>query len=81
MGRHCGAVADVIRAIANDENRILTVSTVAGVGKNSVAVSLPRVVGINGATQMLIPQMSNKELTALQRSANIIRKNYDKIMK
>lgn len=76
-----GAVADLIRSIANDENRILTVSTVDGVGAKAVAMSLPRVVGENGATKTLIPKLDKSESVALRRSANIIRKNYDKIMK
>ena len=76
-----GAVADLIRSIANDENRILTVSTVDGVGAKSVAMSLPRVVGANGATKTLIPKLSKSESAALRKSGNIIRKNYDKIMK
>lgn len=76
-----GAVADLIRSIANDENRILTVSTVDGVGAKAVAMSLPRVVGINGATKTLIPKLGKVESAALRRSANIIRKNFDKIMK
>ena len=76
-----GAVADLVRCIANDENRILTVSTVAGVGKNSVAVSMPRIVGNMGVKTMLVPQMDNNEISALQHSATIIRKNYDLIAK
>jgi len=76
-----GAVADLIRSIANDENRILTVSTVEGIGKNSVAVSMPRIVGNNGATRTLIPQMDKKEVSNLQHSAKIVRKNFDLIGK
>ena len=76
-----GAVADLIRSIANDENRILTVSIVTGVGSKSVAMSLPRVVGANGAMKTLIPKLDKVESAGLRRSANIIRKNYDKIGK
>ena len=76
-----GAVADLVRCIANDENRILTVSTVEGIGKNSVAVSMPRIVGNMGAIKTLVPQMDKSESSALQRSATIIRKNYDSIVK
>lgn len=76
-----GAVADLIRSIINDENRILTVSTVEGIGKNSVAVSMPRIVGNNGATRTLIPQMDKKEVSNLQHSAKIVRKNFDLIGK
>ena len=76
-----GAVADLIRSIANDENRILTVSTVDGIGAKSVAMSLPRVVGANGATKTLIPKLNKTESATLRKSGGIIRKNYDKIMK
>ncbi len=76
-----GAVADLIRSIANDENRILTVSTVDGVGAKAVAMSLPRVVGANGATKTLMPKLDKSESAALRKSGGIIRKNYDKIMK
>ena len=76
-----GAVADLIRSIANDENRILTISALDGIGAKSVAMSLPRVVGANGVTKTLIPKLSKPESTALRKSGNIIRKNYDKIMK
>lgn len=76
-----GAVSDLIRSIANDENRILTISSVSGIGTKSVAMSLPSVVGANGATKILMPKLDKSESTALRHSANIIRKNYDKIMK
>lgn len=74
-----GAVADLIRCIVNDENRILTVSTVAGVGAKAVAMSLPRIVGMAGATKTLMPKLDAVESAALRRCGNIIRKNYDKI--
>lgn len=76
-----GAVADLVRSIINDENRILTVSTVSGVGAKSVAMSLPRIVGAVGATKTLMPKLSKVESSALRRSENIIRKNYGKIKK
>ena len=76
-----GAVADLVRSIANDENRILTVSTVDGIGAKAVAMSLPRVVGANGATKTLMPKLDKTESAGLRRSGNIIRKNFDKIKK
>ena len=76
-----GAVADLLRCIANDENRILTVSTVTGTSKDSVALSLPRVVGNMGAIKTLIPDMDKTESSKLQHSVTIIRKKYDSIMK
>ncbi len=76
-----GAVADLIRCIANDENRILTVSTVSGIGAKRVAMSLPGVVGVMGVTKTLMPKLAAPESAALRHSGNIIRKNYDKIRK
>lgn len=76
-----GATADLVRCIVNDEHRILTVSTVTGTGKDSVALSLPRIVGNMGVKETLIPNMDKTESSKLQRSATIIRKKYDSIMK
>ena len=74
-----GAVADLVRCIANDEHRIVTVSTVDGVGSRALAMSLPRVVGRCGVVATLMPKMSAPETTALRRSGKIIRKNFDSI--
>jgi L-lactate dehydrogenase len=75
-----GAVAaDLLRCISNDEKRIMTVSMAAGIGKNAVAMSLPRIVGAAGVTASLTPKMNAAESKALQRSAAIIRKNFDAI--
>ena len=71
-----GAVADLLRCIINNEHRILTVSIVAGVGKNALAMSLPRIVGSNGVVATLNPKMSPAESAALRRSARIIQKNF-----
>lgn len=73
------AAADLLRCIINDEHRILTVSTVSGMGTDMVAMSLPRIVGANGITATLRPKMSAAESAALRRSGKIIRKNYDAI--
>ena len=63
--------------IVNDENRILTVSTVDGVGSKALSMSLPRIVGRNGVTRTLMPRLDASESAALRRSRRIIRKNYD----
>ena len=73
------AVADLLHAIDNDEKRILTVSTVDGVGKSAVAMSMPRVVGNKGVTMNLRTKMNAQETNALRKSARIIRKNFDLI--
>ena len=72
-----GAVADLVRCIANDERRILTVSIVDGLGDKSLSMSLPRIVGRGGAVATLTPKMDGPESTALRRSARTIRKNFD----
>ena len=74
-----GAVADLVRCIANDENRILTVSTVDGIGNKSLAMSLPRIVGRGGVIATLIPKMLAPESAALRKSGKIIRKNFESI--
>ena len=73
------AVADLLYAIINDERRILTTSIVEGIGKNAVALSLPRVVGNNGVIINLRSKMSATESANLRKSAKIIRRNFDAI--
>lgn len=73
------AVADLLYAIINDEKRILTTSTVDGVGKNAVAMSVPRVIGNKGVLLTLHSKMDSVESAALRKSAKIIRKNFDLI--
>ena len=74
-----GAVADLVRCIANDERRILTVSTMGAMGGKEIAISLPRIVGVNGVIATLQPKMNAAEASDFRRSARIIRKNFDSI--
>ena len=71
------AVVDLLYAIINDEKRILTTSIVGGVGKDAVAISMPRVIGRDGVIMNLRPKMNATETNALRKSAKIIRKNFD----
>lgn len=73
------AAADLLRCIARNERRILTVSTVAT--RMGVAMSMPSIVGADGVTTVLTPKMSDAESVALKRSAKIIRTNFDAIAK
>ena len=73
------AVADLLYAIVNDERRILTTSVVDGIGKNAVAMSLPRVIGERGVLMNLRSKMSSEESANLRKSAKIIRRNFDLI--
>lgn len=74
-----GAAADLVRCIANNEHRILTVSITEGAGKSALAMSLPRIVGEGGVVKTLHPKLSTTEAAALRKSGKIIRKNYDAI--
>lgn len=69
------AVADLLRCIINDERRILTVSIM----DNRCAMSLPRIVGINGVITSLIPKTDTTESTGLKNSGKIILKNFNSI--
>ena len=71
------AVADLLHAIVNDECRILTTSVVNGVGKDAVAISMPRIIGENGVVMNLVPEMKTDEKNALRKRARIVRKNFD----
>lgn len=74
-----GAVADLLHAIINDEKRVLTTSIVDGVGKNAVAMSMPRVIGEKGVLMNLHTKLSANESALLRKSGKIIRKNFDAI--
>lgn len=74
-----GAVADLLHAIINDEKRVLTTSVVDGIGKNAVAMSLPRVIGEKGVLMNLHTKLSAEESAQLRKSGKIIRKNFDMI--
>jgi L-lactate dehydrogenase len=67
--------AALLKTALRDERRVLTVSRVqeGALGLADVALSLPTVVGIDGATDVLEPEMSAIERAALERSAEILR--------
>ncbi len=62
------ATAQLVCAIINDENKILTVSIV----DKNIAVSMPAIVGASGIIDVLQPKISLTEFAELQKSrANI----------
>lgn len=65
------AAADLIRAIVNNEHRILTVS----ISERGAAMSWPRIVGANGVSDTLQPKTSLVELAGLKKSMAIIQSN------
>jgi L-lactate dehydrogenase len=67
--------ADLLRSLLRDERRVLTVSRVqegAG-GLHGVALSLPSVVGAQGAVDIIPPAMSGEERQRLEASAGVLR--------
>lgn len=78
------AIRDVIDAIALDQHRILPVSTVQDglcYGINHVAISVPTVVGRQGAVQRVEIELSAKELQGLKASANAILPTLETVLK
>lgn len=69
------ATAALLRWILRGERRVLTVSRVqqGAAGITGVALSLPAVVGRDGATDVIVPDMDDDERDALARSAEVLR--------
>ena len=69
--------AALLRWMLRGERRVLTVSRVqAGTGLDGVdgvALSLPAVVGRDGATEVIVPDLDDDERAALVRSAAVLR--------
>lgn len=69
--------AALLRWTLRGERRVLTVSRVqdgSALGLRDVALSLPTIVGTDGATQVVVPEMDDVEREALERSAAVLRK-------
>jgi L-lactate dehydrogenase len=68
--------ADLLRCILRDERRVLTVSRIqeGALGLTNVALSLPTVVGTQGAGEVLEPEISADERERLHHSADVLRK-------
>ena len=66
--------ADLLRSLLRGERRVLTVSRVqeGALGFSGLALSLPTVVGRDGAEQVLEPPMSSEERQALDQSAALL---------
>jgi L-lactate dehydrogenase len=68
--------AALLRWMLRGERRVLTVSRVqeGACGIRGVALSLPAVVGPEGAVQVLEPEMDSGERAGLERSADVLRR-------
>ncbi|HST58119.1 MAG TPA: L-lactate dehydrogenase [Longimicrobium sp.] len=67
--------AELLRETMRGERRVLTVSRVQddAAGYGGVALSLPTVVGPDGATQVVLPEMTDDERRRLDHSAAVLR--------
>jgi len=67
--------ADLVKCLLRDERRVLTVSRVqhGASGLHDVALSLPAVVGADGASQILELEMTEAERDALEHSAAVLK--------
>lgn len=67
--------AELLRETLRGERRVLTVSRVQddAAGYGGVALSLPTVVGPDGATQVVLPEMTDDERRRLDHSASVLR--------
>lgn len=68
--------ADLLQCLLRDERRVLTVSRVqeGAFGLRDVALSLPTVVGVHGASPVLEPEMTADERDRLEHSADVLRR-------
>jgi L-lactate dehydrogenase len=73
--------AMLLRCMLRGEHRVLTISRVqeGTAGVRDVALSLPTVVGREGALDVFEPEMSDDERDGLQRSAETLRNAYKQI--
>jgi L-lactate dehydrogenase len=74
-------LARIVGAIRQDEHAVLSVSIVTGEveGVRDVALSLPRVVGREGVTADLFPELDAAESGALGHSATLLRQLFDSV--
>jgi L-lactate dehydrogenase len=76
-----GGLARIVGAIAGDEQAVLSVSTVEPdvLGVKDVALSLPQLVGRDGVSATLWPELDAEETEALRRSAELLKERVEEI--
>lgn len=74
-------LARIVRAIAADEQAVLSVSMLTSevAGVRDVALSLPRVVGRSGIAADLMPDLDRGEAEALAASATLLKQTSERI--
>jgi L-lactate dehydrogenase len=73
--------AALLRWSLRGERRMLTVSRVqdGAMGLRDVALSLPTIVGADGATEVVVPSMTDQEREGVEKSAALLRRAIDSI--
>jgi L-lactate dehydrogenase len=76
------SIADVVHAIALDQQRIMPVSSLqnGAFGLRDVAISVPTVVGRKGVLGVVEIDLWPKEKVALQKSGNVLRETIEKVL-
>ncbi|WP_404382010.1 L-lactate dehydrogenase [Caenispirillum salinarum] len=76
-----GGLMRICQAIANDEHAVLTLSVVNDSieGIPDVAASLPRIIGRGGILGTIMPDLSDAEHAALERSAQVLKQAAEEI--
>ena len=76
-------LAKIVSTIMNDTNEILTVSSYLNnkYGETDIYLGVPTILNSNGVRELLELNLNKKEQLQFSTSANIIRKNYNKIIK
>lgn len=74
-------VRHVIEAILRDQNTVLTVSTLmtGQFGIENICLSLPSIVDHGGIEGVLMPKLSDDELAALRRSADVLKETAEAV--
>ena len=70
------ALNRIVRAILDNENSILTVSTYlkdGQYGQNDIYIGVPAIINSNGVRELLELELSNEEREKLDNSCNIIK--------
>jgi L-lactate dehydrogenase len=71
--------ARMAEAVLKDEKAVFPAS--AYNARYGTALSLPSVIGREGVTDVLMPEMTPEETSALERSAETIRSAFEKSMR
>ncbi len=67
----------IAEAVLRDQHTVMTISSLmtGQYGVSGIAISLPTIVGRDGAEEVLNLPLSEQEVALFQRSANILKEN------